>query len=192
MLPELITVLFVATPSFGAGAWSYSGETGPEHWGSIIPQCALKDQSPVDIVDSDTVAVELGDFSFVGCSEKELLDNGHRAKIMNYGSTVLVRYDGVSCVISGGGLPGDFRVDHFHLHWGSDSSKGSEHTLDGNKFSAELHIVTHSTEYENQRSAEGGVNATAVFAILTEVGPTSNPAYDKFLDHHMYVAYRGM
>lgn len=27
----------------------------------------------------------------------------------------------------------------FHLHWGSDNSKGSEHTIDGKKYPAEVH-----------------------------------------------------
>ncbi|XP_070572699.1 carbonic anhydrase-like [Ptychodera flava] len=171
-------------------AWSYSGETGPQHWGRIIPQCASTSQSPIDIVGRDAVPVELGDLSFVGCSERELLDSGHNAKLVNDGHSIQVRHDGANCVISGGSLPGGYKVDHFHLHWGSDSSKGSEHTLDGKELSAELHIVMHSTEYENQRSAVGKVNGT-VIGILIEVGQTSNPAYDKFLDYHKDVLYRG-
>ena len=31
--------------------------------------------------------------------------------------------------ITGGGLIGQFNFYQFHLHWGSDSSKGSEHHI---------------------------------------------------------------
>ena len=33
--------------------------------------------------------------------------------------------------IKGGGLKDRYIFDQFHFHWGSDSSKGSEHTIDG-------------------------------------------------------------
>ena len=33
--------------------------------------------------------------------------------------------------ITGGGLTGTYEFLQFHFHWGSDSSKGSEHLIDG-------------------------------------------------------------
>lgn len=35
--------------------------------------------------------------------------------------------------ISGGGLEGKYVFSNFHFHWGSDDSKGSEHTFDGDR-----------------------------------------------------------
>ena len=36
-----------------------------------------------------------------------------------------------------GGLSGTFKAAQFHFHWGNDSTKGSEHTLNGNQYPME-------------------------------------------------------
>ena len=36
-------------------------------------------------------------------------------------------------VLSGGPLDGDYQILQLHFHWGSDDTKGSEHTLNGNR-----------------------------------------------------------
>jgi hypothetical protein len=40
--------------------------------------------------------------------------------------------------ISGGPLEGKYRLEQFHFHWGSNSSKGSEHTLNGYTYASEV------------------------------------------------------
>ena len=40
--------------------------------------------------------------------------------------------------VSGGGLPGVYTTVQFHLHWGSNNNKGSEHTMDGLMYPAEV------------------------------------------------------
>lgn len=39
--------------------------------------------------------------------------------------------------VTGGGLTGTFKAAQLHFHWGSDSTKGSEHTLNGNQYPME-------------------------------------------------------
>ena len=40
-----------------------------------------------------------------------------------------------------------YELQQFHFHWGSSTgSKGSEHTLYGNQFDAELHFVHYNTK----------------------------------------------
>ena len=46
--------------------------------------------------------------------------------------------DESSLTISGGGLTGKYKAAQFHFHWGSDSSKGSEHKLDGKTYPLEV------------------------------------------------------
>ena len=42
--------------------------------------------------------------------------------------------------VSGGGLPTTYYATQFHFHWGSDDSKGSEHTVDGKPYPMEVAV----------------------------------------------------
>ena len=42
--------------------------------------------------------------------------------------------ESVGAAISGGPLTGDYTLAQFHLHWGSKSGQGSEHTVDGKRW----------------------------------------------------------
>ena len=40
-----------------------------------------------------------------------------------------------------------FNFLQLHWHWGSNSSQGSEHTLNGKEFPIEIHLVHVNTKY---------------------------------------------
>ena len=40
--------------------------------------------------------------------------------------------------VSGGGLTGVYTTVQFHFHWGPDNSVGSEHTVNGKEYAAEV------------------------------------------------------
>lgn len=46
-----------------------------------------------------------------------------------------------SVEISGGPMESDYHLKQFHFHWGSESSHGSEHKIDGKVFAAEVRMV---------------------------------------------------
>ena len=46
--------------------------------------------------------------------------------------------------ISGGGLNGTYAFAQLHFHWGSNSKKGSEHTITGKRFAMEAHLVYYN------------------------------------------------
>ena len=35
---------------------------------------------------------------------------------------------------------GEYTLGQFHFHWGSGADKGSEHTVDGKRYFAEVHL----------------------------------------------------
>lgn len=45
-------------------------------------------------------------------------------------------------VLRGGPLSGPYRLRQFHLHWGSADDHGSEHTVDGVQYAAEVGAAT--------------------------------------------------
>jgi hypothetical protein len=43
-------------------------------------------------------------------------------------------------VLRGGPLEHNYRLAQFHCHWGKNCSCGSEHTIDGNYYAAEVSL----------------------------------------------------
>jgi len=56
-----------------------------------------------------------------------------------YGWTVEIPSPKKAC-IEDGPLQGKYILEQFHAHWGSDCSCGSEHTIDGKSYPAEVRI----------------------------------------------------
>ena len=107
--------------------------SGPENWGGI---CASgKKQSPIDIMTNTTeYDSSLGNF---------ILTNYTHASPQNFTSfnnkhTLKVSLPPDYYKVSGGNLPGTFTTVQFHLHWGSDNTKGAEHGMDGMFYPAEV------------------------------------------------------
>lgn len=52
--------------------------------------------------------------------------------------TVKVDFLDYQPTIQEGGLPGPHKLSGFHFHWGRNSGRGSEHTINGYKFAMEV------------------------------------------------------
>lgn len=72
--------------------------------------------------------------------------------------------------LSGGPLSGDYAFQQFHLHWGKRDGWGSEHTLDGRAFPAELHIVHKKQEYRSMDEALKHKDGVAVVGFFFDLG----------------------
>ncbi|MEE6491469.1 hypothetical protein FKM82_016228 [Ascaphus truei] len=84
------------------------------------------------------------------------------------------------------GLPKNFTAVELHLHWGSSSPPrwGSEHQIDGEMFSAEVHIVHYNSDkYGNVSQAMTKPDGLAVLGILVETATADNPAYEHILSY---------
>jgi carbonic anhydrase len=124
--------------------WSYEGDTGPEHWGSLSPDFATcakgVEQSPVDI--PATAPLNPADLTFsYQPSAVTIFNNGH---------TIQVNYDPGSS-LSLNGVKYDLVQFHFHT--------ASEHAIGGQHEPMEIHFV--------HRNAQGGL---AVVGVLLKSG----------------------
>jgi carbonic anhydrase len=124
--------------------WSYSGETGPEHWARLAPEFAAcgigVNQSPIDI--SKTISAELAPLQFDY--------KGHGTTIVNNGHTVQINVEPGSWLNTG---DEDFQLLQFHFH------SPSEHKINGELFPLEGHFV-------HQNSS----GALAVVGVLFRAG----------------------
>ncbi|CAO2579949.1 Carbonic anhydrase 3 [Lemmus lemmus] len=73
-------------------------------------------------------------------------------------------------VLRGGPLSGPYRLRQFHLHWGSSDDHGSEHTVDGVKYAAELHLVHWNPKYNTFGEALKQPDGIAVVGIFLKIG----------------------
>jgi len=105
-------------------------------------------------------------------TEKDRLENG---TVKNNGHTaqldVIATLPGDVGILSGGPLDGDYQILQLHFHWGSDDSKGSEHTIDGQSFPLEMHIVHKKVGEPDFLAVPGGL---AVTGFMFAVDPNNN------------------
>ncbi|XP_013368257.1 PREDICTED: carbonic anhydrase 3 isoform X2 [Chinchilla lanigera] len=73
-------------------------------------------------------------------------------------------------VLRGGPLSGPYRLRQFHLHWGSSDDHGSEHTVDGVKYAAELHLVHWNPKYNTFGEALKQPDGIAVVGVFLKIG----------------------
>ncbi|WP_037027262.1 carbonic anhydrase [Psychromonas aquimarina] len=158
--------------------WSYSGSTGPEHWGSIAKEFALCSsgmrQSPVDIEYDYPAELYPLRFEYQQVPLK-VVNNGHTLQV-NYDSPVqqkTVSIAGKSFPIKSkpvynsklmlGDVP--YKLLQFHFH------TPSEHAVTGERYAMEVHLV--------HQSGDGNL---AVVGVLLKRG-AQNQILQKVLDN---------
>ena len=73
---------------------------------------------------------------------------------------------------NGGDLPGEYTLAQFHFHWGSSDHGGSEHTLEGEQFFSEVHLVHFKSEYETIGNSVDKSDGLAVLGFFIEEDPS--------------------
>ncbi|NXP48807.1 CAH9 anhydrase, partial [Heliornis fulica] len=140
--------------------------------------CGGTMQSPINIDVAKTIfspqlrPIQLSGYSLPANEQLKLRNNGH---------TVLLELP-ESLAITGG-YAQQYRAVQLHLHWGSLSRPGSEHTVNGHHFAAEIHVVHYNTKYDSFKEAMVHPDGLAVLGAFLEVGPRENPYYQEILQH---------
>ena len=156
--------------------WDYSPSNGPSEW-SKTWKTGLR-QSPIDlctktsVYDSDLVPFVL--------DKKPVTFTA-----TNIGNNVsMVPDSGSEILLKGGALQQLYRFAEMHLHWGELDVCGCEHTLDGARFAAELHLVHWNTGYGTQTQALPEGDGLAVLGIWLDAQEANlcNPGLDLILD----------
>jgi carbonic anhydrase len=151
--------------------WGYTEDNGPSHWGETAPDALGRHQSPIDIIPSEadfdrTLPDRPIVISYSDHHSFNLQNNGHSVQL-----TVDDDDSSPRSKISRGPMDGDFHLKQFHFHWGSESSRGSEHKIDGKVFAAELHLVHwNSRQFRSFAEAAEATNGLVVLAVFIESG----------------------
>lgn len=110
--------------------WSYEGEAGPEHWGSLSKDnsaCAAgSQQSPLDI--RGAIKADVPDIAINWKSGGTILNNGHTIQVKAAPGGTLRRGDKT------------YELVQYHFH------APSEHLVEGKSFPMEVHFVHKHAE----------------------------------------------
>ncbi|XP_075700403.1 carbonic anhydrase 9 [Rhinoderma darwinii] len=155
--------------------WSYTDILG---WDKDFPDCSEKAQSPINVDTQNTTfdpqlrPIQLSGYDLAAEETLKLENNRH---------TVVLKLPESMKIV--GGLPHIYQAAQLHFHWGSHSSPGSEHTVNGRRFPGEIHVVHFNTEYKSIDEAINQPGGLAVLAAFIEEGPDDNEAYKHLLTY---------
>uniref|UniRef100_A0A3P9IQB4 Carbonic anhydrase n=1 Tax=Oryzias latipes TaxID=8090 RepID=A0A3P9IQB4_ORYLA len=113
-----------------------------------FPHCGGLHQSPINIVTRKVhVTNNLPPLIFIGYTDITNITVENKGHSAHFALPPSVR-------LTGGALPGYYRAAQFHFHWGGKGRPGSEHTIDGERFPMELHIVHIKEPYSSLAEAQ--------------------------------------
>ncbi|NWY99109.1 CAH4 anhydrase, partial [Loxia curvirostra] len=197
------------------GHWCYRSQKcelpqceGPAQWHQINKDCRGERQSPVNIVTRNVVYEKsLKPLSFEGYDVKgsaqwNLENNGHTGKTCSSPLKQFMLFPPVKVAldaspkIGGGGLERKYKAVEFHFHWGVLSeqqivSPGSEHSIDGEKYPMELHIVHIREDASDMTEAKKTPDGLAVLAFFVKADKEENKNYETLLSELKNIKYKG-
>ncbi|NXP31652.1 CAH4 anhydrase, partial [Leiothrix lutea] len=161
----------------------------PPEWHKVSPACRKDRQSPVNIVTRHVVVDKsLKPLTFEGYDVKDsakwtLENNGHTVKVALSASPK----------IGGAGLEGKYKAVEFHFHWGVPGEPqkipGSEHSIDGEKYPMELHIVHIRENVSDVTEAKKTQDGLAVLAFFIKADE-ENKNYATLLSKLKNIKYK--
>ncbi|CDQ81612.1 unnamed protein product [Oncorhynchus mykiss] len=84
--------------------------------------------------------------------------------------------------VQGGDLAVPYKAIQLHLHLGKDGGPGSEHTIDGEQYPMELHIVNIKEEYNSLDEALKDLAGVGVLGFFYEQSGSSNKKYESIIN----------
>ncbi|KAA0193003.1 carbonic anhydrase alpha, 9-like [Hyalella azteca] len=161
-----------------ASKWSYSTK---DNWDEEYPKyCAGYRQSPINIPTRETSWKWLGTLLPLKFSGYDVEPTSMTAENNFHTLSVTPAYLRKPRIFSGG-LSSPYELLNFHFHWGSDETKGSEHTINTVQYPLELHLV-HKLVGQTVDDALETSQGLAVLGIFFELSSTDNPALTRLLN----------
>ncbi|XP_037355524.1 carbonic anhydrase 6 [Talpa occidentalis] len=188
-LVPLLSLLLLGVQAQHGADWTYSeGSLDEEHWASKYPTCGGQRQSPINVQRKNVrYNPYLKALKLQGYETQQgnfpMINNGHTVQITLPHSMSMTAPDGTNYI-----------AEQMHFHWGGASLEisGSEHTIDGMRYVAEIHVVHYNAKYGSFDRAQSAPDGLAVLASLIEAQEfVENTYYSKFLKHLNKIRYPG-
>jgi len=163
--------------------YTENDQCGPDGWGDFCPDCNGRNQTPIDLVP----------MNFIDDNDPPRFKNfqnlltggvGGTSILTNSGQTVefnLTSIDEDVGLLEGGPLKGIYQFIEFHFHWGPNDTTGAEHTLNGETFPIELHIVFQKIKPKPKKQK------LAVAGFFFDISDADNPDFQPFIEFLQYI-----
>ncbi|NWT81301.1 CAH4 anhydrase, partial [Lanius ludovicianus] len=170
----------------------------PLQWHQINTACNGIKQSPVNIVTRNVVydkslkPLTFEGYDVKGSAKWDVENNGHTGKYWPACSFKVTLK--TSPKVGGGGLGRKYKAVEFHLHWGvpgePQNMPGSEHSIDGEKYPMELHVVHIREDVSDVTEAKKTTDGLAVLAFFVKADE-ENKNYATLLSELENIKYKG-
>ncbi|XP_046982957.1 carbonic anhydrase 2-like [Schistocerca americana] len=164
--------------------WGYDLDNGPTLWPSSSPECGGRRQSPVALDTTSAMASHQPRLHWFGWHNlpvsQHVANNGHTVSVK---STYLSEKEVPVVWLSDSERR--YRLDSAHFHWG-----GSEHTLNGERFAMEMHVVTFDRRFPSLEKARSQKNGVLVLAYFFRASATGSAALQQLVSRHLAAVVR--
>ncbi|XP_030766166.1 carbonic anhydrase-like isoform X1 [Sitophilus oryzae] len=165
--------------------WGYNEDNGPDKWAQCYPEANGQRQSPIDIVPIDLKTINTNRRLTWKYIPENVVD------VTNPGYCWKVHVNGEGSELSGGPLEGRYILEQFHCHWGKTNQEGSEHTINGEKYAGELHLVHwNASKYSSFNEAAKHPDGLCVLGVFLKPG-RKNLELDKIVCQLNKIQYMG-
>ncbi|KAF6032763.1 Car15 [Bugula neritina] len=164
--------------------WNYviaDKSKGPDSWSTHFEECGGSKNSPIDLPTSKD---ELYGEKAVGW-DMHKWNKFNDWTVLNNHYTVKFSLENEGIMTTkGGALGANYEVLQFHLHWGANNRKGSEHLVDGKSYPMELHFVHKNEKFTTVQDAvsSGDSDAFAALGFFFELQEEDNPDLDDLVE----------
>ncbi|KAL5011990.1 hypothetical protein ScPMuIL_010541 [Solemya velum] len=185
-------LLTVLGETMWAEWWSYQGISGPDYWGVSNPEYALcrigMYQSPINIEPKSLIYdPNLKILQLEPCRVD--------GKLYNTGQDITYEISDMDfrhLNFTGGPLSYHYRANKLKIHFGLKDHHGSEHTVDGKSFAAEVQLLGYNSDlYKNFTEAKYAPHGIAGIAMLAAIGQTPNDRFDRIIQASKRLRVKG-
>ena len=115
---------------------NFSVVPGPPDWHKKWEQCGYSQQSPINTDKSEAEHTDFPTLKIIfdnpgGLVTGTLKNNGHNP-------TLEIDEDKGTGTLEGGAVDGTYTLEQFHVHFGCENNRGSEHTESGKRYSGQV------------------------------------------------------
>jgi len=165
----ILVIFFTSVKSDGPGKkdWGYGDRDGPHAWKGICAEGFR--QSPVNFKASELNIVFLPKLYFPYYNKAGTVNVTNKRESISVSG--FDTWGERQPYIFGGGLQ-KYRLIQFHFHWAQNDLDGSEHTVGGLHYPAEVHFVHFKGNYTQNEALKhpDGIAVVGVFFTLASEG----------------------